>query len=139
MSISSTPALLDELVALLRAELPDLVGIYLFGSFASDAQRADSDIDLGLQTEAPIDPQALFLLSGRLATIAGRDVDLVDMRRCSTVMRAQIIATGKLIYCRDRFRCDDFAATAWSAYAHLNEARRGILEDIARTGRIHGR
>ncbi len=137
MSQAHTQAILQRLVQALTARIPNLVAIYRFGSFGTGAQRPDSDIDLGLQPDARLDPVQLFHLAGELATEAGRDVDLVDMITCSTVMRAQIVATGTLIYCADRYRCEDFATTAYSRYAHLNEARRGILEDIQARGSIH--
>jgi len=142
MTMQNTPpkaaALLTRLTPRLQARLPGLIAIYRFGSFATAQQQPDSDIDLGLQGSGPLDPILLFQLAGELATLAGRDVDLVDLIRCSTVMRAQIIATGERIHCRDTARCDHFAATALSRYAHLNEARRGILDDIHQTGTIHG-
>jgi len=139
MSSSHSTSLIDRLAQTLSQQLPGLVAIYRFGSFSTPNERPDSDIDLGLQADHPLDPVTLFLLTGELATLAGRDVDLVDMIRCSTVMRAQIIATGDVVFCRDTYRCEDFAATAFSRYAHLNEARRGILEDIQARGSIHGR
>lgn len=138
LSATTTPRL-TPLVDRLTACLPGLIAVYRFGSFGTADERADSDIDLGLQAAGKLDPVGLFHLAAELATLAHRDVDLVDMISCSTVMRAQIVATGDIIYCRDQFLCDDFAATAFSRYAHLNEARRGILDDIRATGSIHGR
>lgn len=123
MSSSHATSLIDQLAQTLSLRLPGIVTIYRFGSFDTPSERTDSDIDLGLQADRPLDPVALFHLAGELATLAGRDVDLVDMIRCSTVMRAQIIATGEVAFCRDTYRCEDFAATAFSRYAHLNEAR----------------
>ncbi|MGH8190299.1 MAG: type VII toxin-antitoxin system MntA family adenylyltransferase antitoxin [Rhodanobacteraceae bacterium] len=138
MRDSDPNALLARLVQLLDSRVPGLIAVYRFGSFGTAGQRADSDIDLGLQAERPLDAVFLFRLAGELASLAGRDVDLVDMIRCSTVMRAQIVATGDIVFCRDPYRCDSFAATAFSRYAHLNEARRGILEDIQTRGSIRG-
>lgn len=138
MDSSDSKSSMPRLVQALSTRLPGLIAVYRFGSYDTPAERADSDIDLGLQADHPLDPVALFHLAGELATLAGRDVDLVDMIRCSTVMRAQIVATGDLVYCRDPYLCDDFAATAFSRYAHLNEARRGILDDIQARGSIHG-
>lgn len=130
--------LLPQLVGQLRQQIPNLIAVYGFGSFGTAAQRPDSDIDLGLQADAPLNAVRLFDLAGQLATMAHRDVDLVDLLTCSTVMRAQVIATGRLLYCSDQGRCDAFAASAYSRYAHLNEARRGILQDRMRAGGILG-
>ena len=129
---------LAPLVEVLTARLPGLIAVYRFGSFGTIHERGDSDIDLGLQAEHKLDPMALFQLANETGTLARREVDLVDMVGCSTVMRARIVATGDVIFCRDKYLCDSFAATAFSRYAHLNEARRGILEDIQSKGSIYG-
>ncbi|HET7370402.1 MAG TPA: nucleotidyltransferase domain-containing protein [Gammaproteobacteria bacterium] len=138
MATDTSKALLAQLVQLLTDKLPGLIAVYRFGSYGTDAMRPDSDIDLGLFAERPLDPVQLFDLAGELATLAHREVDLVDLITCSTVMRAQIIATGERLLCRDEFRCENFADTAFSRYAHLNEARRGILADIQTRGAVHG-
>lgn len=130
---------LQSLLQALSQQIPGLLAVYRFGSYGTPAQRPDSDIDLGLQAEAPLDPVMLFDLAGELATLAGREVDLVDLIRCSTVMRAHVIAHGERILCRDHVRCETFANTAFSQYAYLNEARRGILTDIQARGSVHGR
>lgn len=139
MGTTDSAATLAHLLQALSSRLPGLVAVYRFGSFGTADERVDSDIDLGLQPDHPLDPVAVFRMAAELATLAGRDVDLVDMIRCSTVMRARIVATGEVVYCNDRYRCEDFATTAYSRYAHLNEARRGILEDIQARGSVHGR
>ncbi|HEU0198768.1 MAG TPA: nucleotidyltransferase domain-containing protein [Nevskiaceae bacterium] len=130
--------LLQQLATKLLAEFPELLAIYRFGSFGTENERPGSDIDLGLQGSHPLDPVSCFKISGELATFSHRDVDLVDLLRCSTVMRAQVVATGERVFCRDTYHCDLFAAQALSQYAHLNEARAGILEDIQRTGSVYG-
>ncbi|MDN5874731.1 MAG: nucleotidyltransferase domain-containing protein [Sinobacteraceae bacterium] len=130
---------ISQLVAMLSGRIPGLIAVYRFGSFGTPAQRRDSDIDLGVLADAPLDPVALFHMAAELATCAKREIDLVDLIRCSTVMRAHIISTGEIVYCSDPYRSDNFAATAYSRYAHLNEARSGILADIQARGSIHGR
>lgn len=127
-------ATLNQLVARLRQRVPGLVAVYRYGSFGTRYQRPDSDIDLGLLAGAPLDPVFLFDLAGELATAAARDVDLLDLIACATAMRAHVIASGERVFCSDATRCANFEATAYSRYAHLNEARRGILEDL-----VHGR
>ncbi len=130
--------LVELLVARLLERVPDLLAVYRFGSFDTPAQRPDSDIDLGLLGEAPLEPVFLFDLAGELPTLALREVDLIDLITCSTVLRAQVVATGERVFCRDRYRCESFATTAFSRYAHLNEARRAILDDIAARAAVIG-
>ena len=53
-------------------------------------------------------------------------------------MRIQVLEHGVLLYERDAAQRQVFEATALSAYARLNEERRGIIDDIRRSGRVHG-
>jgi hypothetical protein len=53
-------------------------------------------------------------------------------------MRAQIVANGERLFCRDLRRCEQFEGWVFSDYARLNEERRGILEDIRQRGTVCG-
>ena len=130
--------LVELIVGRLIERVPGLLAVYRFGSFGTPAQRPDSDIDLGLLGGTPLNSMFLFDLAGELATLAHREVDLIDLITCSTVLRAQVVATGERVFCRDSYRCESFATTAFNRYAHLNEARRAILDDIAARGAVHG-
>ena len=125
---------------ILRAQ-PDVRLIYLFGSQTSGAPRGDSDVDLALLPERALDPRERFDLQERIALRVRlrRDVDLVDLRRASTVLRAQIVDGSRLLFDRDAAERQRFEALCLSPCARLNEERRGILEDVRRRGRSHGR
>jgi len=128
----------ERLTLELRARIPDLVAIYLFGSRArNDANRA-SDFDLAVLGKQRLSPLERWELQERLAALVGSDVDLVDLLQSSTVLRVQVLSDGQLLYEADRTARESFEATALSSYARLNEERRGILADIAQTGRVHG-
>ena len=122
----------------LRAALPGLQALYLFGSAASGEARPGSDLDLALLADRPLAADERFDLEQDLALLLGREVDLVDLLAASTVMRMQVISTGRLLWEANRYRRELFEVTVYSAYARLNEERRGILEDIRREGRVYG-
>ena len=85
-----------------------------------------------------IEPVARFDLQERIAAMLHTSVDLIDLRAASTVMRVQVLEHGVLLYERDSSERAFFEASALSAYARLNEERRGILDDIQRRGHVHG-
>ncbi len=122
----------------IRSEMPDVVAIYLFGSAAAGELRADSDIDLAVLPNASLPVARRWSLAQALAVSAGRDVDLVDLRSASTVMRAQVVSTGKRLYCANKSLCSEFEDRVYSDYARLNEERQHILDDIRERGRIYG-
>lgn len=130
-------SLLDDLVSTIRQHFGDTQAVYLFGSQASGAARPDSDLDLAILAPGPLDAEALFTLAGELAGIVKLQVDLVDLRAASTVMRSQIIANSRRIFCSDPVMCTRFEDLAFSSYARLNEERSGILQDIQARGRVH--
>lgn len=129
---------LDDAVSQVRAALPGCRLIYLFGSRATGDENAGSDVDLAVLADQPIDSLARWRLQEDLASGFGRDVDLVDLWQASTVLRARIVETGRVLYERQQSDRHQFEATALAAYARLNEERRGILEDIRRRGSVHG-
>ena len=126
------------LVDHLRRHLPALLAVYGFGSRVPGTAGADRALDLAVLVAGRADVLQLWSLSGDLADLAGCPVDLIDLRAASTVMQYQVITTGQ------RWWTLDSQAALWEAAVlsdktELDEARRPLLEDIAREGRIHGR
>ena len=128
---------LAEAIASIRKELPAVQAIYLFGSQASGEARAESDVDLAVLLPEKIDPVARWELAGRLAVLLGRDVDLVDLRSASAVLRVQVLDGGRLLDEQDVFARAEFEMYALSDYARLNEERKWILADVRARGGVN--
>jgi predicted nucleotidyltransferase len=128
----------ERIVSEITTALPGIEAVYLFGSADTPEQRAGSDIDLAFLSWLPVDAVRRWEFAQHLASRLGRDVDLVDLREASAVMRAQVVAHGRRLYCADEPACERFEDYVFSAYARLNESRRDILGQITREGRIHG-
>jgi predicted nucleotidyltransferase len=128
----------EAIIAFLREQLPELLAVYLFGSRASGEANARSDLDLAVLNDGPLDPVGLWDLAGEVEDIALRPVDLVDLRAASTVMQYQIVAKGRRLWARD-VRAGLYEAFILSEKTALDERRAGLLEDIAREGRVYGR
>lgn len=131
-------SLFDELVHTVRQRFDSVQAVYVFGSQVAGSVRPDSDLDLAVLAATRLDPEKLFVLAGDLSGITRCHVDLVDLRAASTVMRSQVIAGGRRIYCSDEAACEQFEDLVYSSYARLNEERSRILQDIQARGRIHG-
>jgi len=84
------------LIEELQAEL-----IYLFGSYAKGNARPDSDLDLAFLSSKEIDDYQRFLTAQKLASKLNIEVDLIDLKKASTVFKSQIIQ-GKLLYAEDK-------------------------------------
>jgi predicted nucleotidyltransferase len=122
----------------IRKAVPGLIALYRFGSQAKGTAHPASDIDLALLAQHPIPNLRRFELAQELATQLHRDVDLVDLRSASTVMRMQVISTGTCLDAPDESARREFEMYAYSDYARLNEERRDILKRIAESGLVYG-
>lgn len=117
-----------------RGALPDLLALYAFGSRIRGGANAESDLDLAVLVDGKPDVVALW----ELAEIAGCEVDLIDLRAASTVLQYQVVATGKRLWAKDA-RAAIYESFILSEKTALDEARAGLLEDIQKESRIHGR
>lgn len=120
---------------------PDVQAIYLFGSYGTADEWADSDVDIALLLPPEQARQAKSLLLTachlELAAALDREVDLLNARRVSTVFQKEIIANGRLIYIADQYAVDEFEMLVISYYQKLNEERKDILAEFHRTGRAY--
>ena len=128
----------EPLSELIRQRIPGAVAVYAFGSRARGDAMRDSDFDVAILAARPLEPLFRWELAQELAAMVHASVDLVDLRRCSTVMRIRVLTDGRLLFDGDRPKRELFEATTLSEYARLNEERRGILTDIAARGTVHG-
>jgi predicted nucleotidyltransferase len=126
-----------RLVATLRDRLPTLLAVYLFGSRANGHARPDSDVDLAVLVDGKLDPVETWELAQSLADQANCDVDLVDLRRASTVMQHQIITTGRRLWEKNS-QAAIYESFILSDKTELDEARAGVLLDIQREGQVYG-
>jgi len=55
----------------------------------------------------------------------------------SIVLQKEVLATGDRVYTRDRRAAEEYEMLVLSLYGKLNEERREILEEFARTGRAY--
>lgn len=133
------PDVQEAVLQALRSAIPTVIAVYAFGTTGTQYERVASDIDLAFLSSSDQDAVHVWDTAQLIASRLGRDVDLVDLRKASTVMAANIIASGTQLLCTDAPRCDAFEAHALSDYARLNLERAGILQDIRARGHIHAR
>jgi predicted nucleotidyltransferase len=127
----------NRLIEYIREAVPDLIALYRFGSQTKGTARPGSDVDLAVLARDPIPNLRRFDIAQELAAQLHRDVDLVDLRTASTVMRMQVISSGECLFkASDRLQ-GEFEDLVYSTYARLNEERREILNDIRTRGSVY--
>lgn len=128
----------DPVIQMLQAKVPNLLAIYAFGSRIQGTAGPGSDLDLAVLVAGYADPVALFELAGEISDITACPVDLLDLRAASTVMQYQIITTGQRWWAADA-QAALLEAAILSEKTELDTARAGLLRDIQKEGKIHGR
>jgi uncharacterized protein len=130
----------EEIVTSVLKHHPKVQGIYLFGTFGTDLERPDSDLDLALLLPPTDAGKEINLAFGachdELVELTGRNVDLINLRKANTVFQNEIINEGTLIYSAGEAEIDAFEMKVMSAYQKLNEERADILREIEVTGRV---
>lgn len=112
--------------------------IMLFGSFSKGTSHTESDIDLAYFSNKHLSSYERFILASELAAIAGREVDLVDIKQIDTVFTMQIFEQGIPIYKKDKNEFTRQKMRAYSMYATLSEQRAPIIEAIKERGSVFG-
>lgn len=67
----------------------------VFGSVAKGCESADSDVDVAVLADAPLDAEQRMALVGDLAEATGRAVDLIDVRTAGEPLIGEILAHGR--------------------------------------------
>lgn len=101
---------------------------YIFGSCVKGNFRKESDIDIAIYGEEEFDDYTLFMKAQEIAVKLNRDIDLIDLKKVSTVFAVQIFSTGELIICNDINKKMEFEMNCLSQYAKLNEERAEIIK-----------
>ncbi|MDH4153768.1 MAG: nucleotidyltransferase domain-containing protein [Nitrospira sp.] len=127
-----------SLIAYIRKAVPSLIALYRFGSVTRGVVRPESDIDLAVLSRETLPELRRFELAQELAIQLHRDVDLIDLRSASTVMRMQVLSVGSCLTSEDEQARREFEMYAYSDYARLNEERGMILQGIRKSGLVYG-
>ncbi|MCI9177730.1 MAG: nucleotidyltransferase domain-containing protein [Clostridia bacterium] len=129
---------ITKIVELLKEQL-NCDAIVLFGSYARDTQRKDSDIDIAVKSKREILKTELFDITQKVEEITKIDVDLVDLKKISDSFRYEILMNGKTLYCEDEVQFDLYKLDMFREYLELNESRKSIIERVKNGGTIYGK
>jgi predicted nucleotidyltransferase len=129
-----------EIEKIIRTFYPEVQAIYLFGSYARDDARVDSDVDLAIllphECAKTLGSIAFSECAKTLSEYLKRSVDLINLREVNTVFQHEIIQTGQRVFTSEETDTGIFEMHVLSFYQKLNEERHGILEDILHSGRV---
>lgn len=115
----------------------EVAAVYLFGSAAEGTSGARGDVDLGLLYRRNFRPDFEYL--GRLKTDLAHEVqaevDIVDLRAASPILRMQVLRKGRLVIQRDPKAGNNFFVNTLLEYMDLKRVRRPIELRLAQSKR----
>jgi predicted nucleotidyltransferase len=88
---------LPPLLADILSREPGLRLAMLFGSFAQGTAAPDSDVDVAVLFDRPLDAEQKMRLIEKLADRTERAVDLVDLHRAGEPLLGQVLKGRRLI------------------------------------------
>lgn len=120
---------------------PSAQAIYLFGSYQTEEEWPDSDVDIAVLLP-PVESKkvgslAMSALRSELESTLGKSVDLINIRIVPTVLQKEIVMDDRRVYTGDRYRAEEFEMLTLSFYQKLNEERAGIIDEALKDGRFH--
>jgi predicted nucleotidyltransferase len=92
---------MDAIAALVAGETGIRLAL-IFGSLAKGRARNDSDVDVAVAADRPLDIGTKMRLIEQLAVLTGRPIDLVDLQAADGLILKQVLVEGRLLFCRDR-------------------------------------
>lgn len=131
----------NKIIQVVTEHYPDVQAIYLFGSFGTEDERPESDVDIALllspDESRKVGTLAVSVLCAALESILCRKADLINLRQVPTVLRKEVVAADRRIYTGDEHAAEEFEMLTLSLYQKLNEERAGIVKDAMAGGRFY--
>ena len=80
----------------------DIIFAYIFGSYAKDNIRKDSDIDIAIYLKDSIDTYRYLDMKMKLSEAIRREVDLVILNDATPMLKYEIYKNNILLFTKDK-------------------------------------
>jgi predicted nucleotidyltransferase len=113
---------LTRLADRLRSE-PDVLALYLYGSYGTPAQGPLSDVDLAIlfrPSRSPDLDRELELRGEVLAILGEDDVSITLLERSDPIFQYEVLSTGRRLMCADEVELADFVEQVLDRHADFS-------------------
>ena len=116
------PGQLDQKLSEYFHTRPEVAAVYLFGSYAVNVQKPDSDVDIGIlfypTTEQPFSKYIETYLTD-LPRVLRLDVHPVIMNNAGELLAKQILGKGRCIHVKDEKQLSHYKMYMYSMIAEF--------------------
>jgi predicted nucleotidyltransferase len=110
---------------------PDVVAVYLFGSYATPEETEHSDVDLGVIFRAPPTLRDELSLEVAVSTALGTDrVDLVNLNQTGVDLQFRALRQGTVLFCFDGLARADFVEEVLDRQGDFGLTMRKLHQDF---------
>lgn len=126
---------MDQLKTIVRdffQSKDQIISVDLFGSYANNSSRADSDVDLAILCDPNNIPSKWDIIQWRqeLSDLLHKDVDLICLNDASPILGIQVAQNKVNIFLKDTTFYAQYLMLLYSEYAELKEIRAPMEKDI---------
>lgn len=108
--------------------------IYIFGSFARNELREDSDIDIAIITDYNFEEHIKYI--NDLENILNYDIDLINFNKIDINFQSEIIIEGRCIFFKDEYEKQKFEMKILSNYLTFEEDRKVVIDEVYKRGSV---
>ena len=121
----------DKTIEIILKKLKDIDKeiIYIFGSYAKQENTENSDVDIAFYSKDEYDSFDIFLLAQEISAGIKKEVDLVQLKKSSTVFQKEVVENGICIYENSSVEREKFELLVYKKYFKLNEERKEIIDN----------
>ncbi|WKV10282.1 nucleotidyltransferase domain-containing protein [Thermoanaerobacterium sp. CMT5567-10] len=108
----------------------NILALYIFGSYGTEYQNENSDIDFAVLYERMPSLNDELSLEVKFSEILGTDdIDLINLNKASLEFKHKVIYTGDLLYCRDYLKLADFKENVFKFYGDYGITMKFFYDD----------
>ena len=107
----------------------NILTVYIFGSYGTNYQRKDSDLDLAILFDESPEVMRQMELAGKFELKLGIEVDLINLNKADIILKHDVITKGEKIYSLDDIRTADFKEYVFKYGPDAKISKKKIRED----------
>ncbi|MFA7204303.1 MAG: nucleotidyltransferase domain-containing protein [Candidatus Caldatribacteriota bacterium] len=128
-NLKSVEKEINELILYLTKN-SNVIAFFIFGSFGTQYQNQNSDIDFAILYDKDITLKEELILEVKISEIFKRDdIDVVNLNKAPINLQHRVIYTGDLLYCRDKIKLADFKEKVFKFYGDYGITLKFFYED----------